>query len=146
MQTVQILLTLSLTISYYWSSLLVSPLDSTQCLHRADECKFLLVGQHGCVHILCLRSKNKFMSLSHLSWLICEMGGKWPCNCSFFGCCLQNLFKTACRIFVLFPSSFFARHFIKVQMVQLYNSTDSVTTWKNSHFILSESRRSLYLY
>ena len=25
--------------------------DSTQCLYKADECKFLLVGQHWCVHV-----------------------------------------------------------------------------------------------
>ena len=30
---------------------LVSPLDNIQCLHRADECKFLLVDQHWCVHV-----------------------------------------------------------------------------------------------
>ena len=34
----------SLASSPYQLSLLVSPLDSIQCLHRADECKFLLVG------------------------------------------------------------------------------------------------------
>ena len=29
--------------------------------------------------------------------------------------------------------------FVKVQVVQPYNSTDTVTAWKKSHFILSES-------
>ena len=48
------------------------------------------------------------------------------------------LFKTAC-IFVWLPSSFFSKRVIKVQVVQLYNSTDTVTAWKNSHFILSET-------
>ena len=38
----------------------------------------------------------------------------------------------------------FSRHFIKVQVVQPYNSTDTATAWKNSHFILSE-RSDFYL-
>ena len=29
----------------YRSSLLVSPLDGTQYLHKTDECKFFIVGQ-----------------------------------------------------------------------------------------------------
>ena len=35
-------------------------------------------------------------------------------------------------------SNFFSKHFIKVQVVQPYNSTDTATAWKNSHFILSK--------
>ena len=38
--TAQIPLTFSLTIHPNWPSFLVGPLDSIQCLHRADECKF----------------------------------------------------------------------------------------------------------
>ena len=39
-----------------------------------------------------------------------------------------------------FQSSFFFKCFIKIQVVQPYNSTDiaTATAWKNSHFILSE--------
>ena len=58
--------------------------------------------------------------LAWLNWRICEMGGKWLYSYSFVGCCFQNLF-------------------IKVQVVQSYNSTDMATTWKNFHFILTES-------
>ena len=32
-------------------TLLVSPQDSIQCLHRSDVCKFLQISQHWCVHI-----------------------------------------------------------------------------------------------
>ena len=42
---------LSLTIRPYWSLFIVSYLDSTQWLHKADECEFLQVGQHWCVHV-----------------------------------------------------------------------------------------------
>ena len=46
-------------------------------------------------------------SLPHLSWIICEMWGKWSYNCCFVGCCIQDLFKTASRILMYFPSTFF---------------------------------------
>ena len=41
--TSQILL--SFAIGFYQSLVLVSLLDVIQCLHKADECKFLLVSQ-----------------------------------------------------------------------------------------------------
>ena len=31
-------------------SLSASPVDSTQCLHRVNECNFFFVSQHGFVH------------------------------------------------------------------------------------------------
>ena len=54
-------------INYYWLSIKLyntetknvnmkqsknkcNPLDSKQCSHRANECKFLQVSQHWCVH------------------------------------------------------------------------------------------------
>ena len=43
---------LSLTIYPYQPLLLVGPQDCTSWLHRANECKFLLIGQHCCVHVL----------------------------------------------------------------------------------------------
>ena len=48
------------------------------------------------------------------------------------------VFKTASSIHVRFPSSFFNMHFICVQVVSAYNSTDMATAWKNSRFILLE--------
>ena len=35
-----------------WPSFLVVPLDSIKYPHRVEECKFLLVSQHWCVHVL----------------------------------------------------------------------------------------------
>ena len=46
-----------------------------------------------------------------------------------------DLFKIVCNIHVWFPFDFFS---IEVQVLQPYNSTDTATTWNNSHFILSE--------
>ena len=77
-------------------------------------------------------------SMSCLSYMVCEIGDKWLYSCYFVGYCFQDLFRTACRIFVYFLSSFFSRHFVKSQMVQLNSSTDTATAWKNPHFILSE--------
>ena len=34
-----------------WPSLLASLLCAILCLHRAEECTFLLVSQHWCVHV-----------------------------------------------------------------------------------------------
>ena len=58
----------TLTIRPYQPSLLVSHLDGIQCLHRPDECKFLLV----CLHF------------ARFSWMICEMVSWWLYSCCFF--------------------------------------------------------------
>ena len=69
----QILLITQILMSHpYCPLLLVGPLDCIQCLHRVDECKSLLVGQHWFVHVWepirgphsCWRSKNELVSCS----------------------------------------------------------------------------------
>ena len=65
--------------------------------------------------------------LACLTWVICEMGGKWPYRCTFVGCCFQDLFKIARSIFMWFPSSFFFIRFVSVSVVHLYCSTDTDT-------------------
>ena len=42
-----------------------------------------------------LLHKQNRSCLVRLTWMVCEMGSKWPYNCRFLGCCLQGLFKTA---------------------------------------------------
>ena len=74
--------------------------------------------------------------LAHFMWMVCEMRGKWPHSCCFVGCHFYYRFKTAHDIFVYFPSSFFSKHFVIVQVIHPYTSTDAA--WKNSHFILSD--------
>ena len=61
--------------------------------------------------------------------MVCEMGGKWLYKSYFVRCCFQELFKIAYNIFVLFPFSFFSKHFIKVQVVQPYNSNNILNGW-----------------
>ena len=72
-----------------------------------------------------------------LAWMVCEIGSKWLYSCCFARCCFQDLLIIAYSIFVLFARSFFSMHFVKFQVVQLCNSTDTFTAWKNSCFILS---------
>ena len=40
-------------------------------------------------------------------WMVLEMGGRWPYNCCFVGCCFQDLFNIAHNILVQLPFSFF---------------------------------------
>ena len=117
-------------------SLWVSPLDGIQCLYRADECKFLLVRQQWCV-CLCVEVHRKILCmslscpacLSYLTWMVCEMGGKWL-YCYFLGCSFHDLFKTACNILlnlafssgVLFKSTWCNHTLV---LIQLCNPTSS---------------------
>ena len=73
--------------------------------------------------------------LVHLTWIVCQLGAKWPYDSCFVGCCFQDWFKTAQSILVSFPSNFFSMRFVRVHVVQTYNSTDTASTWKKSYFI-----------
>ena len=75
--------------------------------------------------------------LVSLTWMVCEIGGKWPYYSFFFECYFQDLFKTACSNFVWFPLTF-SQVILRVQLVQPYSSTSMAIAWKNSCFILSE--------
>ena len=48
-------------------SLLVGPLHCTQCPHRDDICKSLLVGQHWCVNVLESIRERRFWDRPHFS-------------------------------------------------------------------------------
>ena len=83
-------------------SLSIMALDSTQYPHRANGCKFLLVSQHWGVHVYvgtgehCLWICPCFSSrcLVHLTWMLCEMRGKWPYSCCFLGATFMICSKT----------------------------------------------------
>ena len=45
----------------------------------------------------------------------------------FCGYCFKDLFNRECSILEYFSSSFFSYHFVKVQSVQPYSSTDTAT-------------------
>ena len=46
-----------------------------------------------------------------LTWIVWEMGGKWPNNCCF----VKHCFQAVRKILVKFPSSFFYQRFIQVR-------------------------------
>ena len=83
-----------------------------------------------------------FSSAQHvlliLHWRVYEIGDKCPYNCFFVDCCFQDLFKIVCSILLQFPSSFFSRCFINIEMVHPFSCTNTNTAWKKSCFILSE--------
>ena len=138
---------LSLAICPYQPSFFISPLDSIQCPQKTDEYVFTdqptlvcpCVGVHKRMLLLSLCKTLKHCSacLAPLTWMGCVMWGKQQYNCHFVGCCFLGLFQTAHSVIMLFPSSFFLKRPVNVQVVQPYNSTDIVTAGKNS-FILSE--------
>ena len=73
---------------------------------------------------------NYFLLLqqcSVLTWIVYEMGCKWP-----YSQCFQDLFKTVCSILVEFSPSFFSRHFIWVQREDEAN-TSSIYFSPNTH-------------
>ena len=59
------------------------------------------------------------------------MEGKWPYNGCFVGCYFQDFYQTARSINAYFQSSIFFLCIVKVQLVLPYNSTDTLTAWKN---------------
>ena len=113
----------SLIIHPYWPSLLVNPLDTTQCLHTSDKSKFLQVGLWIGVHrgtLIMISSLLFQKNIFYLSYLVCKMRGLWHYSSFFVGCCFQDLFKIACSILVEFPPSFFSNCFIRDQVVKAH--------------------------
>ena len=125
---------LSLFIHPYQSSHFVSLSDGTWCLHWANAYKFLLVCP--CVGINKRTSLIMFVLtsteyLTHRSWMVCEMGVKWPYNYAACKICSKQHAASLCNSHLAFSPSI-------LLVVQPYSSTDTLTAWKNSCFILSE--------
>ena len=64
--------------------------------------------------------------LAHLTLIVFVMGCKWPYNCCFVGCCLQDLFNIARSILVLLSSSFYSTRLVGVYVVHPYSSIDTI--------------------
>ena len=71
--------------------------------------------------------------LVHFTWIVNAMRCKQLYNSSFVKYCFKDFFKILCSSHLAF-----LRHLVKVQVVQLCNSWDMATVWKNSCFILSK--------
>ena len=75
--------------------------------------------------------------LVRLTRMVCEIGDRWPYSCFLVGCYFHDLFRITRNILVQLPSSLFSRRLVRVQVVQLYSSTDTTTAWKNCRFNFS---------
>ena len=92
---------LFLAIHPYHTLFMVGLLTGIECQHRVDECKFLLVGQHWCAHILvslrghclwvCL---NLFSRASHNVFVLLGWFVRWEAG----GCTVAVLWGAASRI------------------------------------------------
>ena len=134
---------LTLLPSVYHSLLLVGPSNGIHCLHRADEvfaAQLKLVSP--CVEPM--REPSLWVDLyfyssaQHVLFILLWWFVRWEASV-----------YTATVLCILLPGFFqngmqhphivhLSKHFDKVQVVQLYNSTDTATALKNSWFILSE--------
>ena len=126
----------SLSISSCLPSLFASRLVGTQCPHRVDECKFLLVDQHCCLCVV-LHSTTSLInsSLFFLLSIYCSLfeglrdRGRWSysgCLVGFASRIYKNSTQYPCIDCVsLFPHS-------TVQVVQPYSCADTVTALKLS--------------
>ena len=70
-----------------------------------------------------------------LIWMVFEMGGRWAYSCCFVGCCLQDLFNTACSILMQLLSSFSTIRLVSVHVVHPCSNTDTTFAWKKLCFI-----------
>ena len=85
-----------------------------------------------------IKERPSWVRLVCLTWMVSEMGGKWPHSLCFVGCFFLGLFKTANSMLELISCSFFSLRFVSVHEVHLYSSMDTATTWKKFRFFLSD--------
>ena len=121
---------------------------STSCVHTESCYRYFLLGRptlaRPCekVHrrtslmILSLFLQQSPTYLVRLTWMVLEIGGRWPYSYCFVGCWFEDLFNTARNILVQLPLSFSPLHFISVHMVHPYR-IDTPAAWKKLSFILS---------
>ena len=67
-----------------------------------------------------------------------EMGCKWPYSSFFVRCHIQDLFKIACSILLMFPCSFFPKCFVCAHEVHPYTCIDTNTAWNKCRLIISD--------
>ena len=127
----EIHLPLSLVIHPYRPSLLESPLNGTQCPQKADQRKFLLFTQHWCVHGKMSNINTHHVFVNSFGWW--WDGRQMAIQLLFCGLLLPEFVQNSMQYVCIVP----IKHFVKIQMVQPNNSSDTATAWKNFHFIIS---------
>ena len=107
---------------------LVCPLDGIQCSCEAGKCRFFSAQSTLVCPCLGFHRRMLLMILSSLfQQCPSKMGGKWS-----YAALLQGAAFKISNSMQNSSSFFFSKHFIQVQVVQPYNSTDMATPWKNS--------------
>ena len=101
----------------YQSSLFASSLDGIQCQLKVEECNSFpsrLILGCPCVVVHRKTSLSSFLiaqqlpaCLAFLSWIVWEMGGKWPYNFNFEGCCFWDLFQNSTQHLSAVPIKLF---------------------------------------
>ena len=77
--------------------------------------------------------------LVRLTWMVLEIGGKWPYSCCFVDCFFRELFNNNTQsILAKFPLSIFSMRLVSVYMVHPQSSIDSTDFCKKSRFIVSD--------
>ena len=66
---------------------------------------------------LCLFLEQCPACLVRLTWIVCEMRGRWPYSSCFVGCCFQDFFKRERNILVYFSPNFFFKCFVQVKVM-----------------------------
>ena len=110
-----------------------------QCPHRSDEFKSVYTGLTMCSNpkenVSCeiASTPPAVSSKFSLSWIVCEVGIRCPYSCWF-----PEFAQKQHGAYLCSSHRVFSKHFVKVQVVQPYNSPDIATAWRNFCFILSE--------
>ena len=139
-------------LGFPWLSLFIRPyhpslpdvFQTTSCvrtkLSQVSSCKSANTGTSMWWTLL-LSSSLLFQQyhayLVPLTWVVLEMGDKWPYNCCFREYCFQDLFKIGRSIVEQFLSSFFSIRFVSIHVVHPYISIDTTAAGEKSRFILS---------
>ena len=92
---------------------------------------FPCVGVHNNYKFVSVSQAVASISCICLSLMVCEMEGKYLYNSSFAGCFFKDLFITAFS-----PSSFFFKHFAKVQTIlltQIQLETISISVYQSDY-------------
>ena len=114
------------------------------CLYRAVVGMLFLVVQHFYVHVKGSMGECHWWFCSaccvHLTWMVLEIGGRWPYTCCFMGYYFLDLFSFACNILEPLLSSFFTICFVSIRVVNLYSRIDTTTARKKSQPINISSR------
>ena len=136
----------TLLLFHCWKLLLEGLLDDIKCPFRAvsfcwlaNTGMFMWRGSLENITYEFVLASPAMSCMSCSSYLVLDIGRRWPYNCCFVKCCFQDLFCITYSILVQFLSSFCSVHFVSICRVHPYNWIDTTIAWKKFHFILLDT-------